>query len=248
MTLFPAPVSGQPIPRGWFARLVRFMNSLILHGDGSYTQVKHTDDGTFVTLTPSAVDALKRASGRPGGGSGGTIQDLSVSVSGNTASVALSGSTAHVDLVGVTNVTLSGATPGRVEISADNYAYLAWSSVHEYDITPLWTQSGHNYTMTPETVPYSGLLIVDWGKSLEATPENDYYDYEWIELRLDGKVVISQSEYLEIGDSGSTASFIRKNFNHNVPIPVSAGTTISCAAQSDTQHGPSLYFRLFYNL
>ena len=245
MTLFPAPVSGQPIPRGWFARLVRFMNSLILHGDGSYTQVKHTDDGTFVTLTPSAVDALQRASGRPGGGSGETIQNLSVCVSGNTASVALSGSTAHVDLVGGTNVNLSGGTSGRVEISADNYAYLAWSSVHEYDITPIWTQSGQNYTMTPELVPYSGLLIVNWGGELEAKPENDYYHREAIELRLDGKVVMNETEYLEIG--GSTASYVRKRFNSTVPIPVSAGTTISCAAYSDQQNGPSLDFRLFYN-
>lgn len=75
MNLFPAPVSGQPIPRGWFARLVRFMNTLILHGDGSYTQVKHTNDGTFVTLTPAAIDALNRASGRPGG-SGGISQGV----------------------------------------------------------------------------------------------------------------------------------------------------------------------------
>lgn len=67
MTPFPSPVSGQQIPRGWFARLVRFMNSLILHGDGSYTEVKHADAGTFVTLTAAARDALDRATGRPGG-------------------------------------------------------------------------------------------------------------------------------------------------------------------------------------
>lgn len=77
MPPFPAPVSGQPIPRGWFARLVRFMNSLILHGDGSYTEVKHTDAGTFVTLTAAARDALDRATGRPGGsGGGGGFPDL----------------------------------------------------------------------------------------------------------------------------------------------------------------------------
>lgn len=115
MNLFPAPVSGQPIPRGWFARLVRFMNTLILHGDGSYTQVKHTDDGTFVTLTPAAIDALNRASGRPGGGAN---QDLSVSVSGNIATVSISGSTSAVEFVGTGAVTLTGNTNGQVEIGA----------------------------------------------------------------------------------------------------------------------------------
>ena len=116
MTPFPAPVSGQPIPRGWFARLVRFMNSLILHGDGSYTEVDRTDAGTFVTLTAAARDALDRATGRPGG-SGGT-QDLTVSVSGNTASVGISGSTSAVEFVGTGAVTLTGNTNGQVEINA----------------------------------------------------------------------------------------------------------------------------------
>ena len=87
MSLFPVPVSGQQIPRGWFARLVRFMNSMVLHGDGSYTEVKHTDDGTFVTLTNAARDALNRASGRPGG-SGGTPTPVAPDFNNPTSVVA----------------------------------------------------------------------------------------------------------------------------------------------------------------
>lgn len=117
MNPFPAPVSGQPIPRGWFARLVRFMNTLILHGDGSYTQVRHTNDGTFVTLTTAAIDALNRASGRPGGGSG-SAQDLSASVSGSTATVGISGSTSSVELVAGANMTVSGGTNGEIVFNA----------------------------------------------------------------------------------------------------------------------------------
>ena len=85
MTPFPAPVSGQQIPRGWFARLVRFVNSLILHGDESYTEVKHTYAGTFVTLTAAARDALDRATGRPGG-STSYIPGTGIDITGNTIS------------------------------------------------------------------------------------------------------------------------------------------------------------------
>ena len=115
MSLFPVPVSGQPIPRGWFARLVRFMNTLVLHGDGSYTQVKHTNDGTFVTMTPAAIDALNRAGGSAPAAAAN--QDLSVSVSGNTATVSISGSTSAVEIVGTGNVNISGNTSGQIEIN-----------------------------------------------------------------------------------------------------------------------------------
>ena len=62
---FPVPVSGQPIPRGWFARLVLFINSLVLHGDNQYTQVNRTDAGTTITLTPSLINELTKAAAPP---------------------------------------------------------------------------------------------------------------------------------------------------------------------------------------
>jgi len=69
---FPVPVSGQPIPKGWFARLVRFINSLVLSGDEQYVMVKRTDGGTTITLTPSFVNDLKNAAA-PAAGGGGAV-------------------------------------------------------------------------------------------------------------------------------------------------------------------------------
>lgn len=72
MKRFPVPVTGQPIPKGWFARLVNFMNSLILSGDGSYVEVNYGDKGATITLTAAARNKIDRASGSPPGG-GGTV-------------------------------------------------------------------------------------------------------------------------------------------------------------------------------
>lgn len=70
---FPIPTTGQPIPKGWFGRLVRFMNSLILSGDESNLLVKHTDAGTTIALAPALLQKLNQA-GAPGasGSSGGS--------------------------------------------------------------------------------------------------------------------------------------------------------------------------------
>lgn len=135
MSLFPVPVSGQPIPRGWFARLVRFMNTLVLHGDGSYTQVKHTNNGTFVTLTTAAVDALNRAAGTPGGGGSGA-SGLEATVSGGTASVQVAGVSPLIVKPANANIQISGGTNGELEIGASavtgmpNYFYPSPQSIH----------------------------------------------------------------------------------------------------------------------
>lgn len=72
---FPIPPTGSPIPRGWFARLVAFINSLVLHGDGRFTLVNRSAAGTTVTLTPSLINRLNQSAPAPssGGGGGGTI-------------------------------------------------------------------------------------------------------------------------------------------------------------------------------
>lgn len=67
---FPVPPSGHPIPRGWFGRLVRFINSLILHGDGQYLTVKHTLDGQTITPTPALLQALGNGGAPPAAGGG----------------------------------------------------------------------------------------------------------------------------------------------------------------------------------
>ena len=71
MSKFPVPVSGEKIPHGWFANLVRFVNSLTLRGDGRFTMVSRNESGTTVTLTPAVKNAIERSGTPPGGGGTG---------------------------------------------------------------------------------------------------------------------------------------------------------------------------------
>jgi len=68
---FPVPVVGQEIPRGWFSRLVAFVNSLVLHGDKKYFAVTHTMSGTTIKPTDALLQLAAGRGGPPGGGGGG---------------------------------------------------------------------------------------------------------------------------------------------------------------------------------
>lgn len=70
---FPVPVSGQKIPGGWFARLVSFINSLVLHGDGQYLTVKHTQAGQTIAPTLALLQALGQRGAPPAAGGGGAV-------------------------------------------------------------------------------------------------------------------------------------------------------------------------------
>ena len=109
---FPVPVSGQPIPRGWFARLVRFINSLILHGDNQYVMVNRTDAGTTITLTPSLINDLTKAAAPAAGGASG----IESNVTGGTASITLTGGSGSVNMVGTGSINISGNTNGEIEL------------------------------------------------------------------------------------------------------------------------------------
>lgn len=78
---FPVPVTGQEIPRGWFARLVSFVNSLVLHGDKQYFCVTRSPSGTSITPTQKLIDLLSDRGGSApasgGGGAGGDAFDIS---------------------------------------------------------------------------------------------------------------------------------------------------------------------------
>lgn len=80
---------------------------------GNGINIRRTASGTIVEL--QKVNTAPQTSG--GGGGGGIVQDISATVSGNTATVALSGSTSHVDFVGTGDVTLSENADGEVEIN-----------------------------------------------------------------------------------------------------------------------------------
>ena len=115
---FPVPVSGQKIPGGWFARLVSFINSLVLHGDGQYLTVKHTQAGQTIAPTPALLQALGQRGAPPAAGGGGGATGIESDVTGGTASITLTGGTGSVNLVGTGNVTLSENADGEIEINS----------------------------------------------------------------------------------------------------------------------------------
>ena len=113
---FPVPVTGQEIPRGWFARLVSFINSLVLHGDRQYFCVTRSNAGTTIEPTKKLIDLL---SDRGGSAAASGATGIEASVSGGTASITLTGGTGSVNLVGTGAVTISGnTTTGDIEINA----------------------------------------------------------------------------------------------------------------------------------
>ena len=115
---FPVPVTGQEIPRGWFARLVAFMNSLILRGDGEYLLVNRTNAGTTIRPSTKLIDLLSTRSGAPAASGGSAANGIQASVSGGTASVTLTGGTGSVNLVQGSNVSITGSTNGDVVIAS----------------------------------------------------------------------------------------------------------------------------------
>ena len=69
---FPVPVTGQEIPKGWFARLVSYINSLVLHGDGQYLAVSHNMSGTTIKPTPALLQLASGRGAAPSSGGGST--------------------------------------------------------------------------------------------------------------------------------------------------------------------------------
>jgi len=117
---FPVPVSNKEIPRGWFAALVRFINSLLLRGDGRYFAVTHTTEGTTIKPTPALIQALERSGGAAPSAGGGTTYGIEATIDGSTASIALvPGSTVtSLSLVPTAPVTLTPGADGELIIGA----------------------------------------------------------------------------------------------------------------------------------
>jgi len=118
---FPVPVSNKEIPRGWFAALVRFMNSLLLRGDGRYFAVTHTTEGTTIKPTPALIQALERSGGAAPAAGGGGSYGLQAAISGGTSSIQLvpGSSASSVPLIPGPNVSIeSDPTDNTVTIGA----------------------------------------------------------------------------------------------------------------------------------
>lgn len=240
---FPVPPSGHPIPRGWFGRLVRFINSLILHGDGQYLTVKHTLDGQTITPTPALLQALGNGGAPPAGGSGAN-QDLSVSVSGNTATVGLSGSTNTVQFVGTGDVNISGNPSGQIVLSGS--AFPNWRSLNSSMITPVWDSAGE---MTPIILQYSGYLSIHIQPTTtsigtDGTQGRNLYCY----LRIDNKQLFSfqRDYYMEKLQGGETETYLDITSQDSQLIPVCAGSTISGEYYDSLAATPALELMLYH--
>jgi hypothetical protein len=228
---FKVPVSGQKIPHGWFAALVRFMNSLILSGDGTWTMVSRDEAGTQVTLTPSAVAALKKAAGGPP--AAGAAQDLSVSVSGNTATVDISGSTSHVDFVGAGAVNISGNTNGEIEIDVPGGT---GSNVFfpDYGETPVPVSDGTVYPVNNYMwlIGYVGL----YKKSTTGFPSSVVLNI----MNLSGTVITRT--FTLFADTGVFSSYSNNNsFDVPVCLPVKSGYSIEVIKTGSVEINLALY-------
>lgn len=215
MERFPEPVSGQVIPRGWFGRLVRFINSLILHGDGQYLTVKHTLDGQTITPTPALLQALGNG-GAPPAASGGAPQDISAAVSGGTLTLFLSGSTSAVRIVGAGAASIAqDPFTGDVtlSVSGGGGSIPDWTAEPAYSATldPIVNLS------TVFTASTSGYLQI-YANFYSGSADPQQLD---LTVEIDGATFTVYSLYTEFDSiaigSGSPYS-----------MPVAAGSTVTC--------------------
>lgn len=246
---FPEPVAGQPIPRGWFGRLVRFVNSLILRGDKRYFAVSHTLGGTLIAPSKALIDALERSGSAPVSG-GGAAQDISASVSGGTASVTLSGSTSAVKFVGTGDVTLTGNTNGQIEINCTGStgggsAYPVWGNLVAQSIVPSWDAS--NEHMDPVTLGYPGFLFVQLFHAIdlyEDSREQHLYCY----VRVDNREIFAyqRDAALEPWITGGTVSVTLSDSGQlTTMVPVAAGSTVTADYYDSSGASPGLAFTLY---
>lgn len=95
-------------------KFIDYFNSNWIQG-GKNVEIKRTASGIVIDLKKAPSSAPEKLSA----GGGGTLQDISATVTGGTASLALSGSTSSVNFVGTGSVTISGNTnTGNIEINA----------------------------------------------------------------------------------------------------------------------------------
>ena len=95
-------------------KLIDFLGSPFIQA-GKGIAVRRSGGITIIELE-KPTQTVQNVTNNTGGG--GSNQDISATVSGNTASIALSGSTSSVDFVGTGAVSISGNTNGEIEINA----------------------------------------------------------------------------------------------------------------------------------
>jgi hypothetical protein len=228
---FPVPVSGQPIPRGWFARLVTFINSLVLRGDNQYFAVSHSNAGTTIKPTKKLVDLLDARGGAPASGS---VQDLSVSVTGGTATIALSGSTDTVPVVAGSNVNITGNTNGEVVVSATGGTGTNLF-FPDYATSPVSITDGTVYPVSADS-----WLIGTAG--LYKTSSTGFPAYVTLKIySSDGTTIVRTFDL--ISDTGIFGSSYNSNQPFDIPVcrPIKAGYQIEVIKSGAASFNLSLF-------
>ncbi len=241
---FPVPVSGQPIPRGWFARLVRFINSLVPHGDNQYVMVNRTDAGTTITLTPSLINDLTKAAAPP--------SDATITAAFDTNSVTLSVGAGSVTIVGTGSVTISRNTStGEIEIHGSTSggggggSYPVWGNLVAQSIFPSWDATNEN--MDPEILTHSGFLYVSLVHAVNVNEDNKE-QHIYCYVSVDGRQIfafqrdIALDSYVYgdpvpvmLSDSGQLTTM----------VPVAAGSTVTAQYYDNSGASPGLAFTLY---
>ena len=213
------PASGENLKKYLMDTIKAILN--YLHASrvrpGYGIDVQETPSGTIISLAKKQTSEASSSSSS----GGGTTQNISASVTGNTASVALSGSTSSVEFVGTGGVNISGGTNGQVVLSGSDFP--VWGSLVYQQITPTWTQDD----MDPYILQYSGFLYITVNPTLYFDPNEssrDIYCY----VSVDNKQVFAfQRDCLFESYQGGDVPVYQLYSQDSSIIPVCAGSTIT---------------------
>ena len=230
---------------------VETLNALIdyLHGarvkPGYGISVRETPSGTIVELAKKEAPTINNNIG----GGGGVAQNISATVSGNTATVALSGSTSSVEVVGGSNVSITGNTNGQVVVSATGgtAGYPVWKNFTAEALSEQWTNN--NKIMDPIVLDYSGYLRIGYVYHAYIHDGNPTFS-EDVAVYIDGMYVWQKEPFfqLEARQSGDATADVLTTSNYTVDlIPVCAGSTVTATCNNLDDSVPSLYLELLHD-
>ena len=245
MSLFTLPRKGQTGQnfKNWAVSsinsLIEYLNAGLYLKNGPGILIDRTKSGIIISLEKPAPTAPQQL------GASGAVQDLSVSVTGNTAFIGLSGSTATAQFVGTGSVEISGNTNGQIEIDvpggSGGSAYPVWGNLVTQDIVPTWT--GDN--MDSFVLANSGYLKINAYPTIQLNDANNWAHEIYVYVYIDGKQVYSLQRNIGIS-STDTITFALTDGQHDSGlVPVCAGSTVSAEYYDSDSASPSLTFTLY---